>query len=38
MDLTAENKVITPSVKQTAPAIRIAGALADLFELPSYNI
>jgi hypothetical protein len=38
MDLTAENRVITPNVKQTAPPIRIAAALVDLFELPSYSI
>jgi hypothetical protein len=38
MDRTAENSVITPIVKQTAPPIRIAGALADLFEVPSYNM
>lgn len=35
MDLTAELKVITPTVKQTAPAIRMAAALVDLFEVPS---
>jgi hypothetical protein len=38
MDLTAENRVITLRVKQTAPPISIAASLADLFELPSYNI
>jgi hypothetical protein len=38
MDLIAENRVITPSVMQTAPPIRIAGPLVNLFELPSYNI
>jgi hypothetical protein len=38
MDLIAENRVITPSVKQTAPPISIAASVADLFELPSYNI
>jgi len=37
MDLTAETKVITPSVKQTAPPIRIAASLSDLFELPACN-
>jgi hypothetical protein len=38
MDLTAEISVITLNVKQAAPPIRIAGSLADLFELPSYSI
>jgi hypothetical protein len=38
MDLTAEVRVITLSVKQTAPPIRIAASLVDPFELPSYNI
>jgi hypothetical protein len=38
MDLTAEKRVITPSVKQAAPPIRIAGSFGDLFELPSYSI
>jgi hypothetical protein len=38
IDLTAETRVITLSVRQTAPPIRIAGAVADLLELPSYNI
>jgi hypothetical protein len=38
IDLKAENSVITPTVKKTAPPIRIAAALADLFELPSYSI
>jgi hypothetical protein len=38
MDLTAENRVITPSVKQAAPTIRIAGSFGDLFELPWYSI
>jgi hypothetical protein len=38
MDLMAEARIITLSVKHTAPPISIAGALADLFELPSYNI
>jgi hypothetical protein len=38
MDLTAEISVITLNVKQTAPPIRIAGSLADLLELPSYNM
>lgn len=38
MDLTAENRVMTLTVKQTAPPISIAAALADLVELPSYNI
>ena len=38
MDLIAENRVITLTVKQTAPPINIAASLADLLELPSYNI
>ena len=38
IDLTAETRVITLSVRQTAPPIRMADAVADLFELPSYNI
>jgi hypothetical protein len=37
MDLTAKIRVITLSVKQTAPPIRMAASLPDLFELPSYN-
>jgi hypothetical protein len=38
MDLTAENRVVAPSVKQTAPPISIAAALLDLLELPSSSI
>jgi hypothetical protein len=38
MDLTAETKVITPTVERTAPPISIAGLFADLFDPPSYNI
>ena len=38
MDLMAEVRVIAPTVKKTAPPIRIAGLFADLFELPSYSI
>ena len=38
MDLTADTKVITPSVKQTAPPIRTTVSLSDLFELPSCNM
>ena len=38
MDLRAENRVITLTVKQTAPPISIAASLVDLLELPSYNI
>ena len=37
MDLNAETKVATPSVKQTAPRISMAPALPDLFALPSSN-
>ena len=35
MDLTAETRVTTPSVKQTAPKISMAPALLELFALPS---
>jgi hypothetical protein len=38
MDLMAETVVITPSVKQTAPPIRMADPLVDLLALPSYNM
>jgi len=38
MDLNAENKAIALTVKQTAPPISIGDAVADLLELPSYNI
>jgi hypothetical protein len=38
MDLTAEVRVIAPTVKKTAPPIRIAGALVDLLEIPSGSI
>jgi hypothetical protein len=38
MDLTAKIRVITLSVKQTAPPISTAASLADLLELPSCNI
>jgi hypothetical protein len=38
MDLTAGNRVIRLTVKLTAPPISIAASLADLVELPSYNI
>jgi hypothetical protein len=38
MDLMAENRVIALKVKQTAPPMSIAGALVDLFEVPSCNI
>ena len=37
MDLNAEIRVATPSVKQTAPKISMASALPDLFALPSSN-
>jgi hypothetical protein len=37
MDLTADTRVIKLSVRQTAPPIRLADAVVDLFELPSYN-
>ena len=38
MDLTAETKVITPSVEQTAPPISVAASLSDLFAPPSCNM
>jgi hypothetical protein len=37
MDVTAEIRVIKPSVKETAPAISVAASLVDLPKLPSYN-
>ncbi len=38
IDLKAEKSVITPTVKKTAPPIKIAGALVDLLEIPSRSI
>jgi hypothetical protein len=37
MDLAAETRVVTPSVKQIAPKISMATELLDLFAIPSCN-